>query len=351
MNDLRKMKYLVNFVKYYNKEQKFNAASKAREDIIKTFSTGDRKVFNLKRKSFLIWGKEIRKLPLIGIILSAINFALRVKKKDEIYFQYPFRDNSFKYIFKIFQKRGLKLNLIIHDIESFRVLNNPQKRKDEITILNNMSTLYVHTPAMKKLLQDNGVKVPMKCIYLFDYYSDDSMIPIDRRKTMKNIIAFAGNLNKSIFLYELNKEVFNNISYNLYGLLDDTNAFNNVNINYWGKFQAEKTGVLKAGWGLVWDGPSIKSCEGVYGDYLRYNSSHKISLYLACGIPLILWSQSSLAQWASQKGICITVDSLTDIEYAINQISDMEYENILANTQSVGEDLRKGNYLLYAINS
>lgn len=345
------MKYLINFITNYNKEQKYNAASKAREDIIKTFSKDDRKVFLLIRKRYSIGGREIYRLSLLRIVILTKWFARKIKSNDEIFLQYPFGDWSFKIIYNIFHKKGFKINLIIHDIESFRKYNSTVQRQEEIEKLNKMTLLFVHTPAMKELLQNNGVKVPMKCIYLFDYYSDDPMLSIDELKSMKNVIAFAGNLNKSDFLYKLNNEVFNYISFNLYGLLDNKLSFNNNKINYCGKFQAEKTGVLKAGWGLVWDGPSILSCNGIFGDYLRYNSSHKISLYLICGIPLILWSQSSLAQWANERGICITVDSLLDIERIINSLTEKEYETILANVRIVGEELRKGNYLLSAINS
>lgn len=44
---------------------------------------------------------------------------------------------------------------------------------------------------------------------------------------------------------------------------------------------------LEAKYGLVWDGLEITSCEGTFGQYLKYNNPHKFSLYMAAGIAVI----------------------------------------------------------------
>ena len=50
------------------------------------------------------------------------------------------------------------------------------------------------------------------------------------------------------------------------------------------------------GWGLVWDGAKLDSGDTGL-DYERFNQPHKISLYLACGLPLIVWSEGYAARW------------------------------------------------------
>ena len=50
----------------------------------------------------------------------------------------------------------------------------------------------------------------------------------------------------------------------------------------------ELPSALEGSFGLVWDGDSSKTCSGVFGEYLRYNNSHKASLYLASGFPIIV---------------------------------------------------------------
>lgn len=45
----------------------------------------------------------------------------------------------------------------------------------------------------------------------------------------------------------------------------------------------------------VWDGDSVDTCAGNTGAYLRYNNPHKTSLYLACGMPVIVWKEAAIA--------------------------------------------------------
>ena len=64
-------------------------------------------------------------------------------------------------------------------------------------------------------------------------------------------------------------------------------------IVYQGEFSADELPAhLKGQFGLIWDGSSVNTCEGNFGEYLRYNNPHKISLYLACGLPVIIWAVS-----------------------------------------------------------
>ena len=53
---------------------------------------------------------------------------------------------------------------------------------------------------------------------------------------------------------------------------------------------------MEGSFGLVWDGISVETCAGVYGEYLKVNNPHKTSLYLASGIPVIIWKE---AAWLS----------------------------------------------------
>lgn len=112
-----------------------------------------------------------------------------------------------------------------------------------------------------------------------------------------------------------------------------------------GAFKPNQTGTVKAGWGLLWDGDSVDTCSGCLGEYLKINSSHKISLYLACGMPIILWRQSSLAKWLSEKGVCILIDSLEQIPQAVNRISEHQYALMVDNARNLGNILRQGGLL------
>ena len=112
-----------------------------------------------------------------------------------------------------------------------------------------------------------------------------------------------------------------------------------------GAFKPNNTSAVNAGWGLLWDGNQIETCNGPLGEYLKINSSHKISLYLACGLPVIVWKESSLATWLSQQGVCITISSLNEIEESIKNITDKEYLEMARQAKRLGTKLRNGGML------
>lgn len=80
--------------------------------------------------------------------------------------------------------------------------------------------------------------------------------------------------------------------------------------------------------GLVWDGESVDSCTGQYGEYLKINSPFKFSLYLAANRPVVVWSKSALASYVKEYKLGICVDSLKDIEKTIKSLTIDELVNI-----------------------
>ena len=85
------------------------------------------------------------------------------------------------------------------------------------------------------------------------------------------------------------------------------------------------------------------------GNYLRYNSPHKLSLYIAAGMPVIVWKNSALSEYIEQKNIGITVNSLLELDEKIGDISEEEYKEILRNVRVEGEKLRKGEKFIEII--
>ena len=178
------------------------------------------------------------------------------------------------------------------------------------------------------------------------------MIPNFQEKTglTKNQpIIVAGNLaqEKAGYLYSLPAEP----AYNLYGVgFDESRALENE--NYFGSFLPDELpAALEGGFGLVWDGDSAETCSGVFGEYLRYNNSHKASLYLASGFPLVVWKQSALSHFVLENGCGIAVDSLQDLKATIDNLSDTDYQDLVENTKRVGKGIRDGHYLLTALNN
>lgn len=208
----------------------------------------------------------------------------------------------------------------------------------EVAALNFADAIIMHTDKMKTLLQNQGVKAPMLPISLFPYLTNDDYADEYRCVELRNTIAFAGNLKKSGFIEPLLHRDFRNIQFYFYGLPVDIDFTKYNGKKYVGSFKPNNVSFVVAGWGLVWDGDSIDCCD----NYLRYNSPHKSSLYIAAGIPIIVWKSSALSEYIEQKKIGIAINSLLELDEKIGSISEEEYKQILHNVRLEGEKLRKG---------
>ena len=281
----------------------------------------------------------------------------QLQSGDQLLIQFPMLHHSFfttRLVRKI-QRRGVKVYFIIHDLEALRYANLdtvPLKHKirvhlQESSLLKIADGIIAHNPIMKSVLVDKGIEADkIVSLGIFDY-----LIPNFQEKTglTKNQpIIVAGNLaqEKAGYLYSLPEAP----AYNLYGVgFDESRAL--ANETYFGSFLPDELpAALEGGFGLVWDGDSAETCSGVFGEYLRYNNSHKASLYLAAGFPLVVWKQSALSHFVLENGCGIAVESLHDLSQAIEQLDDEGYQDLLVNAKRIGQKIRNGSYLTNALN-
>lgn len=340
------MEYLINFHTLYRSDQKVNAQAKAPADVSKTLISMGVKEIRLLKYNPLLWNGE--RLPkwngycrrIVDYIDKKIKY-FRIHSGDKVYFQYHGPTEHLLRAVKKVRERGASVIYIIHDLQSLRFNKEPNK---ELMLLNLANVLFIHTENMRTYLKGIGCHSQTRIMHLFDYYSDDPMPPINEKQEKRDVVVFAGNLGKSLFLQKLDSSPsLLGYTLRLYGNPGNI-TFKHPDFDFRGSFSAEHTGIVKGSWGLLWDGDSVDSCEGVMGNYLRYNSSHKLSLYLIQGMPLILWKESSLAKWASNEGIAILVSSLKDIPDSI-MISENKYNILAKNARRVGKLLRKGAFL------
>ncbi|OFQ06882.1 galactofuranosyltransferase [Streptococcus sp. HMSC062D07] len=280
----------------------------------------------------------------------------RLKSGDQLLIQFPMLHHSFfttRLVRKI-QRSGVKVYFIIHDLEALRYANLdtvPLKHKirvhlQESSLLKIADGVIAHNPIMKSVLVKKGIAEDrVISLGIFDY-----LIPNFQEKTTQTKdqpIIVAGNLaqEKAGYLYALPETPI----YNLYGVgFDESRALENE--AYFGSFLPDELpAALEGGFGLVWDGDSAETCSGVFGDYLRYNNSHKASLYLASGFPLVVWKQSALSHFVLEKNCGIAVESLHDLKNTIENLSDADYQELVANAKRIGKKIRDGFYLTSAL--
>ncbi|RKW11724.1 MAG: glycosyl transferase, partial [Catonella sp.] len=91
-------------------------------------------------------------------------------------------------------------------------------------------------------------------------------------------------------------------------------------------------------------GDSIDECNGPFGNYLRYNNPHKLSLYIASGLPVIVWRQAALAGFVEERGLGLVVDSLREISLILAKLDQTTYHTYAQNCLSLSQELRSGLY-------
>ena len=342
-------------MKYYLKEEFLhdnnakNAGNKARNDVESIVKSQGFKALILSVDNWYEMSTakaQLHKAKAFSRSLKQLN------EGDELLIQFPMLHHSFftTSLVKKARKRGVKIYFIIHDLDALRFMNGqavPLKHRirmkiQESGLLAAADGIIAHNPIMKSVLVDKGIaEDKIVSLGIFDYLIPNFQEKTDLTKNQPIIVA--GNLaqGKAGYLYSLPAEP----AYNLYGVgFDESRALENE--TYFGSFLPDELpAALKGSFGLVWDGDSAKTCSGVFGEYLRYNNSHKASLYLASGFPLIVWKQSALSHFVLENGCGIAVSSLSELAEKIRNLSDEEFQKLVSGSQKIGENIRAGYYL------
>lgn len=319
-------------------ESLYNAGFKARRDVDATLSEAGYMPCILQKSKYS-WKNNLMVLCYLYRLLS------KIKKGEKLFIQYPYYLFSSKWKNTNFLKTLLshykgEVECLIHDIHGLREDN---RFDEELTgILERCSKVIVHTPEMRRLVLKNTnlTEEQIRTLYLFDYLTDSPTV--DANPSGHTVI-FAGNLKKSSFIRDLHK-IGQPMEFNLYGNFSD-NIQESEHCHYMGKFQPNDISAINGDWGLAWDGDSIDTCHGPEGEYLRINSSHKISLYLAACKPVIIWEESSLKEFITSNHLGITVKSLHEISERINSLTSEEKQLIKTNVKQCSEKLRSGFFL------
>jgi glycosyltransferase involved in cell wall biosynthesis len=142
---------------------------------------------------------------------------------------------------------------------------------------------------------------------------------------------------------------------NLYGLGFDYQKLKTEKeksvLSYEGAFPSDVVAYhIKGSFGLVWDGISTEECSGQYGQYLKYNNPHKTSLYILCGLPVIVWDKAAISTFITDNNIGFTVSNLDELSDKLESLSLEEYKKMKTNINLVRTKIISGGYLNDAIN-
>ena len=323
-----------------NETDKNNAGPKAKTDIDKILKENEGfQVINLAFN----WHSKFLKMRYISWDIPHL---MRNMDADEIFFQFPSYSRTLmdSFVKNIRRYTKAKLIFIVHDLECLRNFSyDPTYKPEELKWLKEADGIIVHNPSMAKWLKTNGVDTPMAILGFFDYLNPQ---PINKNAKMDGSICFAGNLKKAGFLAKLPSS----LSLDVFGPNFNPELKNKV--NYRGVYSPDELPkYLVEDFGLIWDGDSIDECNGLFGNYLRYNCPHKASLYLSSGLPIIVWKKAAIAEYVEQYNLGYAIDSLSEIPAIIANMTQADYDLIKGNALNMAQNLRHGEHIRSAIES
>lgn len=282
-------------------------------------------------------------LDKIAYILNPENIKNIVQisflKDKRIIMQYPFYCDFITKFALMKCVRNNEICLVIHDVDSLRNFGNDTTTQ-EVALFNQCHKLIVHNTKMAEALTSLGVKTQMINLQLFDYLRNSS---ISKKHELDNTIAFAGNLAKSKFLRNDLDSL--GIAFNLYGPNFDVEKIKSKCVKYNGSFLPDEVPKeIDGSFGLIWDGESLDTCSGEYGNYMKYNNPHKLSLYISAGLPVIVWKNAAIADFVLSEGIGFLVDRLSDIQPILSTMTTAKYHEYLMRINVLQEKVIDGEY-------
>ncbi len=288
---------------------------------------------------------------IAGRAVNSINWArafVRIKVNSILFIQYPYRISAaawhgIRYLKKM---KKTTIILLLHDVDSIRLYNINRNEKRE-RIFGLADYLICHNESMEDYLVGKGIqREQLYILGVFDYLCEkEPKANIVSEEELEKSVIIAGNLGKrkSPYIYKL-LESEREYTVNLYGPNYEPDGFV-TNVAYKGCFPPDELpSILQGTFGLVWDGDKTHTCAGATGNYLRYNNPHKVSLYLASGIPVIIWKKAALAQYIEDNGLGIAVESLTEINNIFGDITVQAYREMKHNVVKEGYRIRNGFY-------
>ena len=235
-------------------------------------------------------------------------------------------DREFLHKLKILQT---KIITFIHDVPPLMFESNYYLMPEYIEMYNLSNLVIVPSEAMRDKLIAEGLTVDKILIQrMWDHPYD---LPLHQPQFERKLY-FAGNTERfphlSNWNYATPMEIFS----------EPQPSAEGANVSYLGwKNRPELLLELsKGGLGLVW---GVEEDPTQEPEYYSLNISHKSATYLAAGIPVIVPSYLSNADYICQHGLGFAADSLAEASSIVENLSPEDY-------QAMAERVRAFSFLL-----
>ena len=266
-----------------------------------------------------------------------------LRRGDVLFLQYPLK-KYFTSVCRAARRRGARTVVLVHDLGSCR--RKAISEAEEVRRLNCADYVIATNAVMAARLRRMGVTAMIGSLDMWDNLAHAS-------RTAKpslsgpTVVAYAGTLSprKSAFLAQWGR-VVKNYRVEVYGRGFDASAVEAPEKFTDNGFVAAQDliGGMRGDYGLVWDGDSLDTCSGNFGEYLALNTPHKISLYVRAGLPVVIWSGAAMAGFVRERGVGVAIDCLADLNTALPARDSDEYRSMLANVHALAAQVSSGYF-------
>lgn len=261
-----------------------------------------------------------------GIIAS-------ISPGDTVFFQHPtwhplkFEEGLIGRI----KAYGGRIIIVVHDVESLMIESSRFMLGYVVELFNSAEVLVVPSYAMKKFLQDNGIRENMKFVIqeLWDYTTD---IQFSKAPRFQKEIHFAGNPSKFLFPQQWDYDV------PLKVYTGEQCTGKNAQTMGWMDPSSLLLELSKGGFGLVWYG------DDYWRQYMKYNNTFKLSTYLAAGIPVIIPRGISNQSLIEKNHLGLVVDSLDEAAEQVRNMEEAEYQEYVRRVGNFAPLIRSGYF-------
>ncbi|MCM1217937.1 MAG: hypothetical protein NC548_25895 [Lachnospiraceae bacterium] len=276
------------------------------------------------------WQQCYEMIPEYSILLLQHPFWQEQKERNAV-------------LLKLKKEKHIRIISFVHDVERLRGnFWTPYMQAEFAFMLQIADVLIVHNEKMKQFFcEEMGMKrEKIVNLGIFDYLAEDLK---NGEPFFEKAVHIAGNLDaiKSPYIRKLQELA--PLRIHLYGPNYKNDEGEASNIIYRGAFPADRIiGQFGSGFGLVWDGDRLDTCAGNTGKYLKYNNPHKLSMYLAAGLPVIIWKEAAEAEFVEKNGVGITVDSLYGLNQIFEHMTEERYRQYVKAVEVIADGIRKG---------
>ena len=281
-------------------------------------------------------------------LAGIIKMVFTIKEGDIIVLQYPVK-KYFSFICNYAHLHKAKVVALIHDLGSMR--RKKLTIKKEISRLMHADHVIASNETMATWLKDHGYNNSLGSLGLFDYRSiSTSKEHVCENSRYSLVYAGALAIRKNAFLLKM-QDIIKGYKLNIYGNRNGLPGLEDSDSIQVHDFMKSKDFIanVDGDFGFVWDGDSLDTCSGSFGEYLRWNSPHKVSFYLRAGLPIIVWKEAAVAPIIKSEGIGICISNIVELNDILQSITVEEMQKMRENVSRVSKDLSNGAFLNKAV--